>query len=122
MDDEEYIRELVGAILAMEGYHVLEAESGPKALEVSGGHDGPIHLIITDVMMNPMTGGELVKRISPLRPEMKVLYISGYADDTLAQFGISRAQAAFLPKPFTPKVLVGRIRGILDEILVESAK
>jgi response regulator RpfG family c-di-GMP phosphodiesterase len=117
VDDEDYIRELVGAILAIEGYHVLEADCGPRALELSEEHDGPIHLLLTDVVMSPMSGGELVKRMTPLRPEMKVLYISGYADDALVQHGVDQAQVSFLAKPFTPKMLVGKIRNVLDAVL-----
>jgi two-component system cell cycle sensor histidine kinase/response regulator CckA len=122
VDDEDYIRELVGAILAIEGYQVLEADSGPKALAVSAGHEGPIHLLLTDVVMNPMSGGELVKQISPLRPDMKVLYISGYPDDAIVQFGVNQSQVAFLAKPFTPKVLVGKIRSVLDSVAAQSVQ
>jgi two-component system cell cycle sensor histidine kinase/response regulator CckA len=120
VDDEDYIRELVGAILAIEGYTVLEADGGPKALEVSEAHDGPIHLLLTDVVMSPMSGGELVKRISPMRPDMKVLYISGYPDDAIVQYGVNQSQVAFLAKPFTPKMLVAKIRSVLDSVAVQA--
>jgi two-component system cell cycle sensor histidine kinase/response regulator CckA len=120
VDDEDYIRELVSAILAIEGYNVLEAASGPQALKVAGGFGGKIHLLLTDVVMSPMSGSELVKEISPTRPDMKVLYISGFPDDAIVQFGIHQSQVSFLPKPFTPKVLIQKIRSILDVATVQA--
>lgn len=120
VDDEDYIRELVSAILAIEGYHVLEAESGPRALEVAEAHPGPIHLLLTDVVMSPMSGSQLVKEFSPRRPEAKVLYISGFPDDAMAQYGIYQAQVSFLAKPFTPKILVQKIRSILGPVPVPA--
>lgn len=118
VDDEDYIRELVGAILTIEGYTVLEASDGSRALEVSEAHSGTIHMLLTDVVMSPMNGAELVRRITPLRPEMKVLFISGFPDDATVRHGVSRSQAAFLAKPFTPKVLTRKIRSVLDEAAV----
>lgn len=120
VDDEDYIRELVSAILAIEGYNVLEASSGPQALKVAGEFEGKIHLLLTDVVMSPMSGSELVKQISPIRPDMKVLYISGFPDDAIVQFGIHQAKVSFLPKPFTPKVLIQKIRSILDAVTVQA--
>jgi DNA-binding NtrC family response regulator len=116
VDDEDYIRELVSAILEIEGYNILEAGGGPQALKVADEFDGKIHLLLTDVVMSPMTGSELVKLISPIRPEMKVLYISGFPDDAIVQHGIHQSQVSFLPKPFTPKVLVQKIRTVLDTV------
>lgn len=119
VDDEDYIRELVSAILSIEGYNVLEAGSGPQALKASDGYSGKIHLLLTDVVMNPMTGSELVREITPRRPDMKVLYISGFPDDAIVQYGINQSQVSFLAKPFTPKVLVRKIRSILDAVPVQ---
>lgn len=116
VDDEAYIRELVGAILAVEGYHVLEAADGEAALKVESGYADPIHLLLTDVVMSPMGGGELVKRILPLRPDIKVLYISGYPDDPAVRLGLDSRRVSFLAKPFSPKMLVRTIRSILDGI------
>jgi DNA-binding NtrC family response regulator len=116
VDDEAYIRELVGAILAVEGYHVLEASDGEDALKVGNAYGQKIHLLLTDVVMSPMGGGELVKRIMPLRPDLKVLYISGFPDDPAVRFGLDTRQVAFLAKPFSPKVLVRTIRSILDGV------
>jgi two-component system, cell cycle sensor histidine kinase and response regulator CckA len=116
VDDEDYIRELVGAILSIEGYNVIEAGSGPQALKVAQEFDGKIHLLLTDVVMSPMSGSELVKQITPVRQDMKILYISGFPDDAIVQFGIHQSQVSFLAKPFTPKVLVQKIRSILDMV------
>lgn len=111
---------MVSAILAIEGYNVLEAAGGPQALKAAEGFQGRIHLLLTDVVMNPMSGSELVKEISPRRPDMKVLYISGFPDDAIVQFGINQSQVSFLPKPFTPKVLIRKIRSILDTVAVQA--
>jgi DNA-binding NtrC family response regulator len=120
VDDEAYIRELVGAILAVEGYNVLEASDGEDALKVGNAYGDKIHLLLTDVVMSPMGGGELVKRILPLRPDLKVLYISGFPDDPAVRFGLDTRQVAFLAKPFSPKVLVRTIRSILDGVPVPA--
>ncbi|MDQ3002663.1 MAG: response regulator [Fibrobacterota bacterium] len=119
VDDEDYIRELVSAILTIEGYNVVEAGSGPQALKVADEFEGKIHLLLTDVVMSPMSGSELVKQITPRREDMKVLYISGFPDDAIVQFGINQSKVSFLAKPFTPKVLVQKIRSILDSVPVQ---
>lgn len=116
MDDEDYIRELVGTILTIEGYNVLEAESGPKAIHLADSYPGPVHLLLTDVVMSPMTGSELVDALSPRRKDMKILYISGYPDDAIVQYGIHQSQVSFLAKPFTPKILVQKIREVLSQV------
>lgn len=116
VDDEAYIRELVGAILTVEGYQVLEASDGEEALKVGGAYDDKIHLLLTDVVMSPMGGGELVKRILPVRPDLKVLYISGYPDDPAVRSGLDSGNISFLAKPFSPKILVRTIRSILDGV------
>ena len=121
VDDEAYIRELVGAILSVEGYQVLEAADGEEALKVGNAYEDKIHLLLTDVVMSPMGGGELVKRIVPIRPDMKVLYISGYPDDPAVRLGLDSRKVSFLSKPFSPKVLVRTIRSILDGVTAEAA-
>lgn len=119
VDDEDYIRELVSAILAIEGYNILEAESGPKAIQVAEDYAGPIHLLLTDVVMSPMSGSDLVREIGPRRPDTKILYISGFPDDAIVQYGINQSQVSFLAKPFTPKILVQKIRSILGPVPVQ---
>lgn len=114
VDDEDYIRELVSAILTIEGYHILEADSGPQALKVSDEYPERIHLLLTDVVMSPMSGSELVSQLVPRRPDVRILYISGFPDDAVVQYGIHKSQVSFLAKPFTPKLLVQKIRAVLD--------
>ena len=84
------------------------------AIEISSAHSGPIHLLLTDVVMPQMTGPELVQRVAPLHPEMKVLYVSGYTSDALHQRNLREPGTAFLQKPFTPDVLARRVRTVLD--------
>lgn len=115
VDDEEYIRELVGAILSIEGYNVVEADGGAEALRIAAEFPGRIHLLLTDVVMNPMGGGELAKKIAPIRPDMKIIFISGYPEDDFVRLTAVQS-GTFLAKPFTPKALVQKIRTILDEV------
>ncbi|MBI3454881.1 MAG: response regulator [Candidatus Rokubacteria bacterium] len=114
VEDEEGVRDLTREILESYGYAVLEAADGSAALRVSARHPGPIHLLLTDVVMPEMSGSELARRLRPLRVEMKVLYASGYADDTIVRHGVSAARAALLPKPFTPEALGFKVREVLD--------
>jgi YesN/AraC family two-component response regulator len=99
---------------------VLEAADGEEALKVGSAYEDKIHLLLTDVVMSPMGGGELVKRIMPIRPDLKVLYISGYPDDPAVRFGLDARQVSFLAKPFSPKVLIRTIRSILDGVPAEA--
>jgi CheY-like chemotaxis protein len=98
----------------MQGYEVIEARHGAEALMLEAAHKGPIHLLITDVVMPEMSGRELAQRLVPLRPEMNVLYISGYTDDAIVRHGVLEAGMALLPKPFTPDALAAKVREILD--------
>lgn len=115
VDDEEYIRELVGAILSIEGYKVIEADGGAAALRIAEEYPDRIHLLLTDVVMSPMAGGELAKRIAPIRPDMKIIFISGYPEDDYVRLEAMRT-GVFLAKPFSPKALVQKIRAILDAV------
>ncbi len=108
VDDDDEARAVMRDALEEAGYHVLEAREGSEALMVADWHDGPIHLVVTDVVMPHVDGGEFGQRLRPLRAETKVLYVSGYAKDPLPE-GV-----AFLPKPFTPDVLVAKVREVLD--------
>ena len=83
----------------MQGYEVIEARHGTEALALEAGHEGPIHLLITDVVMPEMSGRELAQRLVPLRPEMNVLYISGYTDDAIVRHGVLEAGMACCPSP-----------------------
>jgi two-component system cell cycle sensor histidine kinase/response regulator CckA len=114
VEDEEGVRRAVHSTLERRGYHVLVAASGPEALEIARAHQGPIDLLISDVVMPHMNGRELAKTLAAERPQMAVIFISGYPGDTLQSKGALAAEAAFLPKPFTPLALSTRVREILD--------
>jgi CheY-like chemotaxis protein len=112
---------VVREILEMNGYNVLEARHGVEALEISERHQGPIHLMVTDVVMPQMSGRELAQRLQPLRPDMKVLYMSGYTDDAIVRHGVLGAGMAFLSKPFTPDALAIKVSEVLDTPPIEPA-
>jgi signal transduction histidine kinase len=114
VEDQDEVRCLAEQALSMNGYAVLGAGSGSVALEIARRHDGPIHLVVTDVVMPYMSGRELTARLADLRPETKVLYISGYTDDAVVRHGILSADANFLQKPFTPQGLARKVREVLD--------
>ena len=114
VEDEEGVRELARDILRASGYTVLEARNGPEALLLCERHQGPLDMLLTDVVMPRMSGRELAERLAPLRPDLSVLYMSGYTDDAVIRHGVLGAGTAFLQKPFTPAALVLRVRETLD--------
>ncbi len=101
-------------VLEREGYRVLEAREGQEALRISGRYVGPIHMILTDVVMPVMSGREVAHRLLSERPEVKVLYMSGYTDDEVLQHGILDCDIGFLQKPFTDDTLARKVREVLD--------
>jgi two-component system, cell cycle sensor histidine kinase and response regulator CckA len=114
VEDEEGVRELVRDYLGKSGYRVLEAADGLQALEIAAAHRGQIHILVTDVVMPRLSGRELVTRITAARPEIKILYISGYTDDSIFRHGVLEGGVAFLQKPFNLKDLAQKIRQVLD--------
>jgi CheY-like chemotaxis protein len=114
VEDEEAVRELARDILESHGYTVLEATNGGEALLACERHAGPIHLLLTDVVMPRLSGRELAERIGPMRPEMRVMYMSGYTDDAIIRHGVLDADTVLLQKPFTADVLARRVRERLD--------
>lgn len=114
VDDEAGIRSLIVKILRRERYFVLEAGSVTEALAVAAGHTGPIHLLLTDVMLPDRNGRELAKQLRESLPDVKVLYISGYTDDESVRAGAFPQGARFLQKPFTLSALVGTVKEALD--------
>jgi two-component system cell cycle sensor histidine kinase/response regulator CckA len=114
VEDEDEVRAAVCESLQMRGYTVLKARHGKEAVMICRRHDGPIHLLLTDVVMPQMTGPELAQRVSLLRPGMKVLYVSGYTSDALAQRNMMELGTAYLQKPFTPEALARQVRAVLD--------
>jgi PAS domain S-box-containing protein len=122
VEDAQRVRAVVREILDMHGYEVLEARDGAEALRISASHAGPIHLMVTDVVMPEMSGRELAQRLDPLRPDMKVLYMSGYTDDAIVRHGVLGSGMAFLAKPFTPDALAAKVREILDALRRHAAE
>jgi signal transduction histidine kinase len=113
-EDEGAVRWLARAALEGHGYTVLEADDGQQALHLAGRHAGPIHLLVTDLVMPGADGREVAERLRAQRPGLKVLYLSGYADDAVVHHGLLGAEADFLQKPFTPEALARKAREALD--------
>lgn len=114
VEDEDSVRVVARRVLAGCGYKVLEAAGGEEALGIAEAYQGPIHLVITDVVMPGMSGVEMVGRMLDSRPDMGVLYISGYRDDTIADHGTAGAEVHLLQKPFTVEAFTAKVRSILD--------
>jgi len=114
VENEAAIRNLLQMALRKNGYTVLAAESGREALDLVRDHSGPIHLLITDVMMPEIDGPELVRRLSTLRPDTRTLFMSGYMDDALGDQGVLSAHVNFIQKPFSPRAIAQKVREILD--------
>ncbi len=112
-EDDRMVRRLVREVLERAGYSVLEAADGAEALAKAAHHPDPIDLLITDLVMPGMSGPELVRGLRH-RPEMCVLYVSGYTDDVIASEGLLEPGAAFLPKPFTPEALLDKVEQALE--------
>jgi PAS domain S-box-containing protein len=116
VEDEESVRELVGEYLRGRGYRIIEASDGIQALDLAAKHDGAIHLLITDVVMPRLSGRELATRLAAKRPSLKVLYISGYTDDSIFRHGVLEGGMAFLQKPFNLKSIAQKVREVLDGV------
>ncbi|MFI5895553.1 ATP-binding protein [Actinoplanes sp. NPDC051513] len=115
VEDEEALRDVAGRILSGAGYRVLCAPCGPAALDIAAGHDGPIDLLLSDVVMPGMLGKELAERLTGVRPATRVLYMSGYAQPVLHSQGTLDPGVALLEKPFTADDLLAAVRGRLDD-------
>jgi PAS domain S-box-containing protein len=115
VEDNADVRNLAVTALKTHGYQVLAAKNGVEALQISLGHEGPIHLLLTDVVMPDIGGAELVEQIRAQRPETNVLYMSGYANSMMVRRGIVSEDALFLPKPFDVDALIRKVREALSE-------
>ena len=114
VEDEDGVRALVRQLLQRHGYTVLPAAHGGEALLLCERHPAKIDLLLTDVVLSQMSGTELAKRLAGVRPEMRVLYISGYTDEAIVQHGILEPGTNFLQKPFTNEALIAKVRQLLD--------
>jgi signal transduction histidine kinase len=122
VEDESIVRLSIRDTLQLKGYGVLEATDAQEALDFCMQHQGPIHLLITDVVMPGMNGQTLADRLVALRTDMRVLFISGHPGDAVARHGVLPLSAAFLQKPFTPAMLARKVREILDKPLPPPAE
>jgi DNA-binding NtrC family response regulator len=113
VEDEESVRELVRDTLVSRGYKVIEAENGEAGLKVSNEYKARIEMLITDVVMPGMGGRELAQKVSAARPEIKVLFLSGYTEDAIIHEGVLEPGTAFLQKPFTLQTLSRKVRDVL---------
>jgi CheY-like chemotaxis protein len=113
-EDEEVVRRLVREVLEQLGYTILEAANGGAGLLVCERHSSTIHLLLTDVVMPEMSGRELADRLANIRPEMKILFMSGYTEKAINHHDVLNEQAHFLHKPFSPAALALKVREVLD--------
>jgi len=114
VEDDDSLRKLARKTLQHHGYKILEAENGEGALRICKEHEGPIQLMITDVVMPKMGGKETAERLQPLHPQMKVIYMSGYTDDAIVHHGVLAPGLNFIEKPFTLEGLARKVREVLD--------
>ena len=115
VEDEEEVRKLAVRVLERQGYKVLAARDGDEALLICEGHQDPIHLMLTDVVMPGMNGHELAERLESLRPRMKVLYMSGYTDNAIVLHGVLVEGVNYIQKPFTVDALTKKVREVLGQ-------
>jgi len=114
VEDDAGVRDLAKQILQVQGYNLLEATNGEQALQLVAAHDGPIHLLLTDVVMPGISGKALVRQLLQDKPEIKVLYMSGYTENVVAHHGILEEGVIFIQKPFNAVTLTRQIRTVLD--------
>jgi CheY-like chemotaxis protein len=114
VDDEEPLRTVIGELLSPLGYNILSTSNGPEALALAEGYPGKIDLLLTDVVMDPISGPALAEALTRTRPEMKVVFISGYATATLAPDGNLKPGTVLVQKPFSMRILSAKLREVLE--------
>jgi CheY-like chemotaxis protein len=114
VEDEPGVLEVAAEALRLQGYTVLTASSPAEALQLAQSYPEPIHLLVTDVVMPVMSGRELADYLTRLHPQMRVLYVSGYTENTIVHHGVLETGVHFLPKPYTPAQLIQKVREVLD--------
>jgi CheY-like chemotaxis protein len=114
VEDDEAVRALSRHVLERCGYTVLAADNGEAALQAAKSHAGPIHVVVTDVVMPGMGGREAAGKLAEFRPGVRVLYLSGYTDDAVVRHGVLESEVQFLQKPFAPAALAQKVREVLD--------
>lgn len=115
VEDDEGLRPLLGEVLKEKGYKVLTASDGKDAIGISEKFDGTIHLLVTDIVMPEMRGNTLAQELEKTRPQLKVLFMSGYTDETIVHHGVLDSSDNYLQKPFAPWTLVRKVRDVLDK-------
>ena len=121
VEDSSDLRHVVRQFLEISGYKVLGAGDAKQALQVAKEHEGPIHLILIDVVLPGVSGRILAEQLMDVRPEANVLFMSGYTDDTVLFHQVSQAALNFIQKPFTRANLIGKVRRVLDEAQTKAA-
>jgi two-component system cell cycle sensor histidine kinase/response regulator CckA len=114
VEDDDQVRSILTSILETQGYHVIVASNGTEALKIAAQDNGLIHLMMTDVVMPQMSGRELAEQVSEIRPDMKILYMSGYTDDAIVRHGLLDEKLNFLQKPFDSAAVSRKVRQVLD--------
>ena len=114
VEDEDAVRNIVRLALTMQGFTVLQASGGEEAIQLATAHKGPIHLLVTDVVMPEMSGRRLAEVVRRHRPEIPVLFMSGYTEEAVVNHGVDSSDA-FIQKPFTPQALARKVRAVLSE-------
>jgi len=122
VEDQDEVRKIAQQALRRYGYHVIEAANAGEALLACEQHPRKIHLLLTDVVMPMMSGREIAERLVQIRPELKVLFMSGYTENAIVHHGILESGIAYLQKPLVPESLARRVREVLDTPTPKSSR